>query len=44
MGQAMGVGVAGLLIAHVGAAALLVGGALGLLAVALHFSHRVRLK
>ncbi|NHZ61387.1 MFS transporter [Massilia genomosp. 1] len=44
MGQASGVGVAGLLLAHVGTAALLVGGALGLLAVALNFSRRVRIK
>ena len=44
MGQATGVGMAGLLIARVGAPALLVGGALGLLAVALHFSRRLRLK
>ncbi|NHZ35869.1 MFS transporter [Massilia rubra] len=44
MGQATGVGVAGLLLAHVGTAALLVGGALGLLAVALNFSRRLRLK
>ncbi|NHZ42714.1 MFS transporter [Massilia aquatica] len=44
MGQAMGVGVAGLLLAHVGTAALLLGGALGLLAVALNFSRRVRMR
>lgn len=44
MGQATGVGVAGLLLAHVGTAALLVGGALGLLAVALDFSRRLRMK
>ncbi|NHZ93010.1 MFS transporter [Massilia sp. CCM 8733] len=42
MGQAMGVGLAGLLLAHAGTAALLAGGALGLLAVALNFSRRVR--
>jgi predicted MFS family arabinose efflux permease len=42
MGQATGVGLAGLLLARVGAAALLAGGALGLLALALNFSRRLR--
>ena len=41
MGQAVGVGVAGLLIAHVATGALLAGGAIGVLAVALNFARRL---
>ncbi len=41
MGQALGVGVAGLLIARISTATLLIGGAAGVLLVALNFGHRL---
>jgi predicted MFS family arabinose efflux permease len=42
LGQSAGVALCGLLVAHVGTAAILAGGALGVLAVALNFSQRLR--
>lgn len=44
LGQAVGVGIAGALIARVASGSLMLGGAVGVLAVALHFAHRLATK
>ncbi len=44
MGQSVGVGIAGMLVERVGTGRVMMIGALGVLLVALHFSHRLRVK